>query len=286
LEDGSDFDSAKAELFEAIGHPNRIRIIQALDQESMGFADLKKRVGMESSGHLAFHLGKLDHLVGMNTDGHYALTGEGKEALRMIQTVRGKGNGGPNVLSRITRRNSLTALLAVLVIVLVAIAAVQQVEIFNITSRPPGTTLVDGKSFWYTVIPLQLTTVDRNTSIVFDGVDFILFPSHILSFTISGSPSGAGGSVTIWSNGNPSSYGTVTFVVSGVTNPIVQVEVRFADGVKETTYLEHIVAANGTMNFVDVGSPPTWPWISSHVNPQVAISENSTTITLYVAAGR
>ncbi|MDA4124434.1 MAG: winged helix-turn-helix domain-containing protein [Thaumarchaeota archaeon] len=57
------FDSARAELFEALGHPNRIRILQAMREGPLGFAELKRQVGIESSGHLTFHLGKLGGLV-------------------------------------------------------------------------------------------------------------------------------------------------------------------------------------------------------------------------------
>lgn len=53
------FDSSRAELFEALGHPTRVKILKALGERPMGFAELKREVGIESGGHLQFHLGKL-----------------------------------------------------------------------------------------------------------------------------------------------------------------------------------------------------------------------------------
>ena len=60
----------------------------------MGFADLKKEVGIESSGHLQFHLGKLTGLVGTTQDGSYALTDDGREALRVLSTTSVGGSQG------------------------------------------------------------------------------------------------------------------------------------------------------------------------------------------------
>lgn len=58
----------------------------------MGFSELKRKVGIESSGHLMFHLGKLDGLVKTTLEGNYALTDDGREALRLLETIdRTKG---------------------------------------------------------------------------------------------------------------------------------------------------------------------------------------------------
>jgi len=81
-EDG--FNRDKAELFEALGHPTRIRIIDALSESPLGFAALKRKMGIDSNGLLAFHLGKLEGLVKTSTNGDYMLTDEGREALRIM----------------------------------------------------------------------------------------------------------------------------------------------------------------------------------------------------------
>ena len=270
-EDESRFDAAKAELFEAVGHPNRIKIIQALDQGGMGFAELKKKVGMESSGHLAFHLGKLDHLVAVNADGQYALTGEGREALRMIQTVREHGPRRRLWGSPLTRR-SLVALLLVLVVAFATVAAVQQLEIASLSSKPPGTVNLNGRAFWYTAIPLQDLPVDRNTSVLVDGVSFTLIPSNFLNRTYLFTVSLLGGTNA---SGSPVTFSLVTYP---------DVLVRFADGKTETMYNDHVTSYQNIINFSF--APPNFPWFSNHLSPQVAISENDTAVTLYVSTGR
>jgi DNA-binding transcriptional ArsR family regulator/outer membrane murein-binding lipoprotein Lpp len=87
MESGSNFDSSRAELFEALGHPTRVRILRSLEDGPTGFAQLKRGVGIESSGQLQFHLGKLSGLVTTNSEGSYTLTDEGREAIRVLKTV-------------------------------------------------------------------------------------------------------------------------------------------------------------------------------------------------------
>jgi TolB-like protein/Tfp pilus assembly protein PilF len=79
-----DLDSTKAELFREVSHPVRIKILEALDKKPMGFAELGRAVGIESGGHLSFHIMKLRHLVRTNPHGDYVLTAEGREALWTI----------------------------------------------------------------------------------------------------------------------------------------------------------------------------------------------------------
>ena len=82
----SRFGSERAELFEALGHETRIRILQILSETPSGFSELKKRVNIESSGNLSFHLGKLGNLVRTDSNGDYLLTDDGREAVRVIDT--------------------------------------------------------------------------------------------------------------------------------------------------------------------------------------------------------
>ena len=81
----SEFDLREAELFEALGHPTRIRILQALNEIPLSFSELKREIGIDSSGHLTFHLSKLAGLVKTNTEGKYCLTDSGREALRIAK---------------------------------------------------------------------------------------------------------------------------------------------------------------------------------------------------------
>lgn len=87
-----DFDSSRAELFDALGHPTRISILQVLSQRAMTFSELKKELGIESSGHLSFHLGKLGLLVRTTQEGTYELTDDGREALHLVEVMSETGS--------------------------------------------------------------------------------------------------------------------------------------------------------------------------------------------------
>ena len=80
-------DRQRAEVFDALGHPTRIQILKVLSEGSLGFADLKKKVAIESSGHLQHYLTKLNGLIKTDEYGKYCLSDEGKDALLTVQTV-------------------------------------------------------------------------------------------------------------------------------------------------------------------------------------------------------
>ena len=82
-----DGDRQRAEVFDALGHPTRIVILKALNEGPMGFADLKKRVNIDSSGHLQHHLSKLNGLIKTDEFGKYCLSDQGKDALLTVQLV-------------------------------------------------------------------------------------------------------------------------------------------------------------------------------------------------------
>jgi len=110
-----DFNKDRAELFEALGHPTRINILQVLSKSPLGFSELKKETGIESNGLLSFHLNKLGGLVKAK-EGSYALTDDGREALR-VSTVRELGGGLPR-----TRLRGVRPIHAVGVAVIVILA--------------------------------------------------------------------------------------------------------------------------------------------------------------------
>ena len=85
----SDADNGnnEASLFEAISHATRIRTLFLLNDNILGFSDLKHRLGIKSSGNLQHHLGKLGTLIEMH-EGLYSLSDHGKEAIMAIESVR------------------------------------------------------------------------------------------------------------------------------------------------------------------------------------------------------
>lgn len=76
------------DIFEAISHPLRIRILRVLAKRSMRFAELKRGLKIKSSGRLDFHLTKLGGLIVTNKQGSYDVTKYGIMALTAINTVQ------------------------------------------------------------------------------------------------------------------------------------------------------------------------------------------------------
>jgi len=133
------FDASRAELFEALGHPARVQILRALQRRPLGFAELKREVGIESSGHLQFHLGKLTGLVITTPEGVYTLTDDGKEAIRVLNTTTGSGEIAAKARASPFKRTywtkPLLAVLLVALVVLAGIAVYQQQQIAGLNSE-------------------------------------------------------------------------------------------------------------------------------------------------------
>ncbi len=89
-----EFSLDNAGLLEAISHPLRVKILQALDERSLDLDELGKTAAIEDQGQLSFHLAKLGHLVRALPDGKFELTGDGREALWTIQSMNGSSTGG------------------------------------------------------------------------------------------------------------------------------------------------------------------------------------------------
>ncbi len=167
------FNASRAEVFEALGHPTRIRILQALSEKALGFSELKRETGIGSGGLLAFHLGKLTSLAKQNPEGSYALTDEGREALRIIEASRkqpeGRSSHRPSF--NLPHQKAILAGLLVALIVLGSVAVYQQGRINNLSREVLPTTLsILGKQYHYETLPLS--AVIAAGTITFDGVNF------------------------------------------------------------------------------------------------------------------
>jgi hypothetical protein len=104
-----------------------------------GFAELKRRAGLESSGNLQFHLRKLDGMVRAGPTGDYSLTDEGKEALRIIASVNAT-SGPKRVLpeGRVPVRRSLLAVLVTALLLASSVAIYQELQINSLQGLPTG----------------------------------------------------------------------------------------------------------------------------------------------------
>jgi DNA-binding HxlR family transcriptional regulator len=156
LSEGSDegFSRERAELFEALGHPLRLEILRALSESPLGFADLKRRVNITSSGHLTHHLEKLDGLVKTTPEGLYALTDDGKEALRIASTLAptaSTAGGETEGKRRIVASRAVLAVLISLVIVVAAVAIVEGLGIADLTIEQKGVMVTNIHQFLTTV---------------------------------------------------------------------------------------------------------------------------------------
>ena len=76
------------EIFEAISHPIRIKILKLLSEKPRTFSELKRKLGIKSSGKLDYHIKKLDKLITVDNDGRYTLTSLGYAALQTVNNVR------------------------------------------------------------------------------------------------------------------------------------------------------------------------------------------------------
>jgi DNA-binding transcriptional ArsR family regulator len=114
----------RAEVFDALSHPTRILILKALNESPAGFADLKKQLGIDSSGHLQHHISKLNSLVKTDENGKYALSDEGKDALNSVETVEKVTESGPKHKPKtVTTKTSNILKLASLALVALLVAS-------------------------------------------------------------------------------------------------------------------------------------------------------------------
>ncbi len=77
-------------MFNALSHPTRIRILRLIHERPRSFAELKHELGLESSGHLQHHMGKLAGLV--MDDGRYVLTDPGIAAVKLVEDSERSGS--------------------------------------------------------------------------------------------------------------------------------------------------------------------------------------------------
>ncbi|MBO3808409.1 MAG: winged helix-turn-helix transcriptional regulator [Candidatus Brockarchaeota archaeon] len=167
----------RAGLFDVLAHPVRIRILKVLQQEPMGFSELKRALGMESSGHLQYHLERLRDLVKQDAYGKYVISDDGREALRFTQLVE-----------QMSVRKSRMLNILSLVVIVVLLSAVTIPEIHRVASRQiplyenldlsEDFVTVGGLRFRYLLV--TASELENGTKIVFRGVVFTYLASTIL----------------------------------------------------------------------------------------------------------
>lgn len=321
-DEGNQFDSSRAELFEALGHPSRVKILKVLERNPSGFADLKREVGIESSGHLQFHLGKLGGLVGTTPEGKYTLTDEGREAIRVLNVTSGSGEITADARDSSPRRINYTrvivAVLLVSLIVLAGVAVYQQQKIAALNqSSATGNVTIGNRTYYYEIFP---PNEGNGTSVTFHGVTFTFASSPFaevkysnpMDYTAQGSVRLSNGTVLnvdgktvrvelqisslpgCWSSldanntapGQPH-YGTLWIPPTIlVTFPDRSQQVYNAPTV--TARYEGTPGMPGATIWLSytIASPPN-PWFGLHANPQAGIFFDCTSpqgaLTVYVS---
>ncbi len=125
------------EKFEAISHPLRIKILELLSKRAMGFSELKRELGIESSGKLDFHLKKLKGLVILDEDGRYTLTKDGYSALQAVITIRKYG-----------WQRRAYILNIIIYVIINAFSALKYPSLWMITVLPISTAWIAFYSYW------------------------------------------------------------------------------------------------------------------------------------------
>jgi DNA-binding transcriptional ArsR family regulator len=137
------FNASKAEVFEALGHPTRIRLLQMLSETPLSFTELKRAAGLDSNGLLTFHLGKMRDLIRLNAEGSYALTDEGREALRVVEASRKQPEEqrGQKQAFHLPLERAVLAGFLVFIIVLGSVAVYQQAQLGSLNARETTSSL-------------------------------------------------------------------------------------------------------------------------------------------------
>jgi len=114
---------SKEALFDSMGHPMRVKILEAVIGDPLSFSEIKRKVGIDSSGHLTFHLDKLKGLLKVNADGNYELTDDGKEALRLVSVFSTMRKEPPDAPKKDWKKNCSIVWACALIVVVVISAA-------------------------------------------------------------------------------------------------------------------------------------------------------------------
>ncbi len=179
-------EKSRAELFEILGHPSRVSILEALGEEPLGFAGLKRKTGIASNGLLSFHLGKMEGLVCERPEGGYALTHQGEEALAIIEAVEKMRSRRPGIgrLRRyIVGHRIVVGVLVIIMVIIGSVAMAQQGLIPGLGQVPSSargdTVQIGGVTYWYKAVAAD--TLYNVSSFAFHGVVFSFLGYQLLT---------------------------------------------------------------------------------------------------------
>ncbi|MGQ9597766.1 MAG: winged helix-turn-helix domain-containing protein [Thermoproteota archaeon] len=108
-----------------LAHPVSIRILKMLQQNSMSFSELKKALGIESSGHLQYHLERLGDLVGRDAHGKYVVNDDAREVMRFSELVEQMSATKP---AGFWKPNTIKILGLTIVIPLLSVVSIPEIQ--------------------------------------------------------------------------------------------------------------------------------------------------------------
>jgi|GEM_PF-2461511 DNA-binding transcriptional ArsR family regulator len=181
MEEDKNESAKKAELFDVLTHPTRIKILRLLKERPRSFSELKRELGIESSGNLQYHLGKLESFVKQDAKGKYIINDDAKEALRFLDFAS-QMNKQNQVEARSKKFNSRKLLAGLTLIALILLATAlfvyyqivfsssRSIPLYNSMDLSKSYISIGGKKFSYVLITAE--ALENGTKVAFKGLTF------------------------------------------------------------------------------------------------------------------
>jgi len=181
MEEDKNESAKKAELFDVLTHPTRIKILRLLEERPRSFSELKRELGIESSGNLQYHLGKLESFVKQDAKGKYIINDDAKEALRFLDFAS-QMNKQNQVEARSKKFNSRKLLAGLTLIALILLATAlfvyyqivfsssRSIPLYNSMDFSKSYISIGGKKFSYVLITAE--ALENGTKVAFKGLTF------------------------------------------------------------------------------------------------------------------
>lgn len=178
----------RAEVFETLAHPTRVKILRILEKQPMSFAELKRTLGIESSGNLQHHLGKLGDLIKKTDDGKYALTDDAREALRLLDIIRQEYETvrttvkprGPVKKKTFWLVPTLASIVLLIIVFYEYSLLTRSIPLFSTLDLSKNVLEINGKKYHYMI--LTASNLRNDTSIAFHDAVFTYIEHPYLAY--------------------------------------------------------------------------------------------------------
>ncbi|MGC9086923.1 MAG: ArsR/SmtB family transcription factor [Thermoproteota archaeon] len=188
MEDDKNESAKRAELFDVLTHPTRIKILRLLGERPRSFSELKRELEIESSGNLQYHLGRLGNFVKQDASGKYTINDDAREALRFLDFAA-QASKQSQIETSSKKPNSRKLLAGLVLIALILLATAFFVYYQIVLSSPRSILLynnvdlsksyfsIGGKKFSYVLITAE--ALENGTKVTFRGLTFTYLESLV-----------------------------------------------------------------------------------------------------------